>query len=54
MLAPALASDALARRRFSREAEARTAVCHEHVVSIHSVAESASSPYLVMQFIAGQ
>jgi serine/threonine protein kinase/Flp pilus assembly protein TadD len=54
LLAPALAVDPLARRRFTREARAAAAVCHEHVVDIHSVAETDQSPYLVMQFIAGQ
>jgi serine/threonine protein kinase/tetratricopeptide (TPR) repeat protein len=54
LLAPALAVDPLARRRFTREARAAAAVCHEHVVSIHSVAETDQSPYLVMQFVAGQ
>jgi tetratricopeptide (TPR) repeat protein len=54
LLAPALAADPLARRRFLREARAAAAVCHEHVVNIHAVAETDHSPYLVMQFIAGQ
>jgi serine/threonine protein kinase/Flp pilus assembly protein TadD len=54
LLAPALAVDPLARRRFTREARAAAAVCHEHVVTIHAVAETDQSPYLVMQFIAGQ
>ncbi len=54
MLSPALASNALARRRFEREARAAAAVCHEHVVTIHAVDEDAGRPYLVMQFVAGQ
>ena len=54
MLSPALASAALARRRFEREARAAAAVCHEHVVTIHAVDEHAGNPYLVMQFVAGQ
>ena len=54
MLSPALASTALARRRFEREARAAAAVCHEHVVTIHAVDEDAGRPYLVMQFVAGQ
>jgi serine/threonine protein kinase/lipoprotein NlpI len=53
-LAPLLAADATARRRFEREARAAAAVCHEHVVSIHSVAQANGSPYLVMQYVAGQ
>jgi serine/threonine protein kinase/Tfp pilus assembly protein PilF len=54
LLAPALASDASARRRFAREAQAAAAVCHEYVVSIHSVAETDGAPYFVMQYIPGQ
>ncbi len=52
-LTPALAFDAVARRRFTKEAQAAAAVCHDHVVNIHAVDESGSLPYLVMQFIPG-
>ena len=52
-LAPALAFDAVARRRFTKEAQAAAAVCHDHVVNIHAVDESGSLPYLVMQFVPG-
>ncbi len=54
ILAPALAGNPEARRRFLREARAAAAVCHEHVVTIHAVGESGDVPYLVMQFIAGR
>jgi serine/threonine protein kinase len=54
VLAPALAGSATARRRFSREAEAAAAVCHDHVVAVHRVHESDGLPYLVMQYIAGE
>ena len=54
VMAPALAGDAVARRRFLREARAAAAVCHEHVVTIHAVDEAAGHPYLVMQPVAGQ
>ena len=54
VLAPALAGNTLARRRFLREARAAAAVCHEHVVTIHAVDEVAGHPYLVMQLIAGE
>jgi serine/threonine-protein kinase len=54
VLAPALAADASARRRFAREARAAAAVVHEHVVAIHAVDEFAGLPYLVMQYVAGK
>ncbi|MGO9467583.1 MAG: protein kinase domain-containing protein [Isosphaeraceae bacterium] len=54
VLTPGLAGDALARRRFTREAQAAAAVCHEHVVTIHAVDESDGQPYLVMQLVVGQ
>jgi len=54
VLMPALAGSDLARRRFTREAQAAAAVCHEHVDTIHAVDEAAGLPYLVMQLVAGQ
>ena len=54
VLALALASSPVARRRFIREAQAAAAVCHEHVVTIHAVDEADGLPYLVMQYVAGQ
>jgi serine/threonine protein kinase len=53
VLAPDLARDALARRRFAREAQAAAAVRHEHVVVIHGVSEANGLPYLVMEYVAG-
>jgi WD40 repeat protein/tRNA A-37 threonylcarbamoyl transferase component Bud32 len=53
VLAPQLAANAIARKRFLREARAAAAVCHEHVVTIHAVAEQGGLPYLVMQYVAG-
>ena len=29
-------------------------MCHEHVVTIHAVDESAGQPYIVMQLVAGE
>jgi tetratricopeptide (TPR) repeat protein len=52
-LSPALAFDAVARRRFIREAQAAAAVCHDHVVNIHAVDASGRLPFLVMQYIPG-
>jgi serine/threonine protein kinase len=53
VLAPQLATSAEARKRFLREARAAAAISHEHVVTIHAVAEANGMPYLVMQYVAG-
>ncbi len=54
VLAPALAGSATARRRFTREAQAAAAVCHENIVPVYGVHEIDGLPYLVMQYIAGE
>jgi len=54
VLAPQVAANVAARRRFLREARAAASVSHDHVVTIHAVAEANGLPYLVMQFIAGK
>lgn len=53
VLAPHLAANVLARRRFSREAQAAAAVVHDNVVAIHGVSEAGGLPYLVMPYIPG-
>jgi len=53
VLAPELAANPNARRRFLREAQAAAAVSHPHVVTIHAVDED-NLPYLVMECIVGQ
>jgi WD40 repeat protein/serine/threonine protein kinase len=53
VMAPELAANATARKRFIREARAAAAVAHEHVVTIHAVEEDTRPPYLVMQFVEG-
>ncbi len=53
VLAPELASNAAARKRFVREARAAAAVSHDHVVRIYAV-EDDELPYLAMEFIDGQ
>jgi tRNA A-37 threonylcarbamoyl transferase component Bud32 len=53
VMAPQLAAIALARQRFTREAQAVAAVSHDHVVTIHAVEEAQGLPYLVMQYISG-
>jgi serine/threonine protein kinase len=65
VVAPELAANATARRRFLREVRAAAAVSHDHVVTIYVVEENVLSkdsrhaphggpPYLAMEFIDGQ
>ncbi len=54
VMAAAVAGSAVARRRFTREAQAAAAVCHENVVTVHGVHEVAGLPYLVMQYVPGE
>ncbi len=54
VLAPHLAANAAARRRFSREAQAAAAVVHDNVVAIHGVSEANGLPFLVMPYIRGR
>jgi serine/threonine protein kinase len=54
MLAPHLAATGSARQRFVREARAAAAVTHENVIAIHSVEDTGSVPYIVMQCIDGK
>jgi tetratricopeptide (TPR) repeat protein/WD40 repeat protein len=53
VMAAHLATNATARKRFTREARAAAAVCHDHVVTIHAVEEARGLPYLVMKHVAG-
>src|SRR5262249_26807692 len=46
-------TNAAARKRFKREAQAVAAVIHDHIVTIHAVEEANGLPYLVMQYVAG-
>lgn len=52
-LLPRLASYGPARKRFSREARAAAAICHENVVAIHRIQSNAKTPYLVMPYVNG-
>jgi serine/threonine-protein kinase len=54
VLSPSVAGSATARRRFTREAQAAAAVCHDHIVAVHAVREASGLPYLVMQYVAGE
>ncbi len=51
---PHLATIAIARQRFIREARAAAVVVHPNVVPIHSINEQCDPPYLVMPLIAGE
>ncbi len=54
VLLPTLPLDYSPRERFQREARAAAAIDHPNVVSIFSVAEWNSLPFLVMQFVDGE
>jgi serine/threonine protein kinase len=54
VMAQQLATNATARKRFTRESQAQAAVSHDHVVTIHAVEEANGLPYLVMQYVAGR
>jgi WD40 repeat protein/tRNA A-37 threonylcarbamoyl transferase component Bud32 len=53
VLAPQTATNATARKRFVREAQAAAAVRDEHVINIYAVEEAHGLPYLVMEYISG-
>src|SRR5262249_51527235 len=53
VMAAKLATNAAARRRFTREAQAAAAVSHDHIVTIHAVEEEGGLPYQVMQYVSG-
>lgn len=54
VLAPHLASNAMARQRFVREARAAAAINHDNVIAVHAVEDSGPVPYLVMRYVSGQ
>ncbi len=53
-LAPSLASNPIARRRFARESQSAAAVVHPNVIQIHSIEASGRLPFLVMSLIVGE
>ncbi|MCA9127627.1 MAG: protein kinase [Planctomycetales bacterium] len=53
VMAPHLASNGSARKRFAREAKAAAAVIHPNVIAIHSVSSDGDLPFLVMPFVGG-
>src|SRR5262245_21732644 len=52
-MAPQLAANTTARRRFEREGQAAAAVVHDHIVTIHQVGEANGLPIIVMQYVGG-
>lgn len=53
VMAPRLAHNETARKRFAREAKAAAAVLHPNVIPIHSVSADGTTPHLVMAYIRG-
>lgn len=49
-----LAQNERARKRFLREGRAAAAISHPNVLTIHSVEEHETGPFLVMEFVAGK
>lgn len=54
VMAPELAANPMAVKRFLREARAAAAVSHEHVVTIHAIEEDNKPPFIVMEFVDGK
>lgn len=51
VLAPTLAVDENARRRFLQEARSAASIKHDHVAIIHAIEEANGVPYLVMEYV---
>lgn len=54
VLAPEIAANKTAKKRFEREAQAAAAVSHDHIVTIHAVDEFNGLPFIVMECIVGR
>jgi serine/threonine-protein kinase len=54
VLSPQLAQSSLARKRFTREAQAAAAVVHPNVMAIHNVQPNGPLPFLIMPLVAGE
>jgi serine/threonine-protein kinase len=54
VLAPHLAHNSLAKKRFAREAQAAAAVVHPNVLAIHQVQPHGRLPFLVMPLVTGE
>jgi len=53
LLPPVLATDALLRERFLREAKTAAQLSHPHIVAIHAVATRADLVFFVMEYVDG-
>ncbi|MBC8356619.1 MAG: protein kinase [Planctomycetes bacterium] len=53
-IAPELATNKIAVKRFLREARTAAAINHDHVVTLHAIHDSEQLPFLVMEFVEGQ
>lgn len=53
-LRPQYAADPVFRTRFEREAQAAASFSHPNIVDIYDVGEDGGTPYIVMEYIAGQ
>ena len=53
VLAPSLARNGSARKRFAREGKAIASVADDHVIAVHAVDEHLGLPYIVMRYVAG-
>jgi len=54
ILFPELASNEVYRQRFSREARSAAMIGSDHATAVYSVGEDGDSPYIVMEYIAGE
>jgi len=54
VMRPGLAANDAARQRFLREARAMAAFKHDHIVTIHQVAEDRGVPFLAMEYLEGE
>lgn len=54
MLSPWTVLDDEAKGRFLREAQSAAALMHENVVTIHSVDQAGQTPFLVLEYVAGE
>lgn len=54
VMIPELAANAMAVKRFLREAQAAAAVSHDHVVTIHAIEEDNKPPFIAMEYVDGQ
>ena len=53
VLAPELASNASACKRFLREGRAAAAVSHDHVVTVYGIDDGGRLPFIAMEYISG-